>query len=62
MIAAPMSTSLFEFISFGYGKPIILFESVTVVISSAVFDSWIQAWGLLAATSLRPAYSSPRNR
>ena len=32
--AAPMSTSLLEFISFGYGNPIIRFAGPTVVISS----------------------------
>ena len=55
MTAAAMSTPLFEFSSFGYGSPIIRLRSDTVMISSAVFASRIQAYGFLAAISLSPA-------
>ena len=57
--AAPMSTSLLEFINFGYGNPTIRLASVTVMISSAVFASWIHACGLrvrdLAESGVEPA-------
>ncbi len=60
MIAAPMSTSLFEFMYFGYGNPIIRLLAVTVVISSGDFASRIQAYSLPAATWLRSDHSAPR--
>ena len=41
--AAAWSTSLFEFISFGYGRPIIRLVGPGVRISSAVRACWIHA-------------------
>ena len=58
--AAPMSTWLFEFISFGYGNPIIRLSFVTVVISAGVRASRIHAFGLPAATWLRSDHNRPR--
>ena len=58
MSAAAMSTSLFEFMSFGYGVPIIRFDGDGVRISSALFASRTHAYGLPAATSLNRAHSS----
>src|SRR5687768_14162163 len=55
--AAPCSTALFEFMSLGYGKPTMRLEASTVRISSGVNDRWIQAFGLLAATSLKRLHS-----
>ena len=56
--AAAWSTLLLEFISLGYGKETGRLKSLGVRISSAVFASRIQAWGLSAATRLNPAHSS----
>ena len=56
--AAAMSTSLLEFMYFGYGKPIIRLAGDTVRISSADFGSRIHALGLAAATALNLAHSS----
>ena len=56
--AAAMSTSLFEFMYFGYGKPTIRLFGAGVRISSAVFASRIHAFGLAAATSLNRDHSS----
>ena len=53
-----MSTSLFEFMYFGYGKPTIRLLGVTVRISSGDFASRIHAFGLPAATSLKRDHSS----
>ena len=58
MSAADMSTSLFEFMSFGYGVPIIRLLGDGVRISSADFASRTHAYGLAAATSLKRAHSS----
>ena len=55
--AAPWSTSLFEFINFGYGNPIIRFVVPTVAICSADFASRIQAYSLSAATAENPAHN-----
>ena len=55
---APCSTLLFEFMSFGYGKPIIRLYGAGVRISSARVTSRIHAFGLPAATSLNRAHSS----
>ena len=63
MIAAPMSTSLFEFIDFGYGQSDHPVRSrVTVVISSGDLASRIHAYSLPAATWLRSDHSAPRWR
>ena len=56
--AADMSTSLFEFIDFVYGRPIIRFFGPGVRISSADLASRSQAFGLVSATALNPAHSS----
>ena len=58
--AAPMSTSLLEFISLGYGAPIIRFAGPGVRISSAPCATGDQANGLPAATSENRAHSSDR--
>ena len=42
-----LSTSLLEFMYFGYGSPIMRFPGPGVRISSADFASWIQAYGFL---------------
>ena len=56
--AAAWSTSLFEFMYFGYGSPIMRFDGPGVRISTADFCSWIHAYGLAAATVEKPAQSS----
>ena len=58
MSAAAMSTSLFEFMYFGYGNPTMRLSADAVRICSAVFASRIQAFGLSAATALKRAHSS----
>ena len=55
-----MSTSLLEFISLGYGAPIIRFAGPGVRISSARRATGDQANGLPAATSENRAHSSDR--
>ena len=45
--AAAWSTSLLEFMYFGYGSPIMRLPGPGVRISSADFGSWIHAYGLL---------------
>ena len=56
--AADMSTSLLEFIIFGYGKPTMRFFSVTVRISSAVCPFWSHAYWLVVATCANRDHSS----
>ena len=51
MIAAPMSTSLLEFMYLRYGSPISRFCADVVRISSGVLASRIHAAGLSAATA-----------
>ena len=54
-----MSTSLFEFMCFVYGKPIIrLFGAGRADLLGRRARRWIQAFGLSAATSLKRAHSS----
>src|SRR2546421_13125269 len=52
MIAAAWSVSRLAFMAFGYGNPIQRLSAVTGPISSGVFSSRNQAWGVRAATEL----------
>ena len=58
--AAPCSTLLLEFMSLVYGKPTMRLSAVGVATSSGVKLRCIQAWGLVAATSLKLLHSAPR--
>ena len=58
MIAAPMSTSLLEFMYLRYGRPMRRLLADVVRISSGVLASRIHAAGLSAATSLKRDHSS----
>src|SRR4051794_8772589 len=58
MSAAAMSTSLLEFMYFGYGKPIIRLSGPGVRISSGVRLRCNQALGLPAATDEKRDHSS----
>src|SRR5262245_11430486 len=58
MRAADMSTSLLEFMYFGYGKPIIRLLGPGVRTSSGVSSRCTQAYGLWAATAENLAHIS----
>jgi hypothetical protein len=58
MTAAACSTALLAFITLVYGQHTQRLRGDGVRISSADIPSWIQAWGLAAATAAKPAHSS----
>ena len=57
-----MSTSLFEFMYFGYGRPIIRLFGPGVRISSADSSRCTHAYGLWAATAEKRDHSSETRR
>jgi len=60
MMAAPMSTLLFEFITLRYGNPTIRFCGVMAAISSDDIGVRVHAYGLSAATWLNRDHSGRR--